>query len=303
MGLVDDLWAILKPGGFFTPNPEPNQGWINLGPQKKGDGPSWTVNVKNDRIMIVQDIEPYDSEITELTQPFGITPIDTGTPWVQRLHNNNPFSDQDGNSLIEDVGKSNAVYARTSSSNNPVRQFLFFRVRYWNGMPIYSCDVIPAAKWDDLGNSKMDQEETEAATLTYLPVRDQFCMAMIDGVYQPVTRYRIWGGKGYAALGGLATFAAAPTAVAGVPAGEATLSFAVPTGPADPWTYTVQQSTDGGTTAGSEITPDDVTVSSGTVTLDLSSLTSGASVLRAVARGTNDLPAFSPWSSSITVAS
>lgn len=303
MAMRGDLLLILKPGGYFQPNPDANEGFINLGPQKDGDGPSWKPKVTNDHFMILQDIEPYDTEITELTEQFSVTPVDTGTPWVQRLRNNNPFSDDDGNSLIEDVGKLNAVYARTSSVRNPGRQFLFFRVRFWNGKPIYSCDVIPLARWDDIGNSKMDKKDSEATELTYLPTRDQICMAMIDGVYQPVTAYRIWGGSGYAALGGLATFSSSlPVATPG-DAGEATLAFTVPTGPSDPWTYTAQQSTDDGSTWGSAITPDDVSVDDGTVTLSLSGLTSGASKLRAVATGSNGLSANSPASASATIAS
>lgn len=303
MGLRDDLLQILKPSGYFQPNPDPNQGFVHLGPQKDGDGPSWKPKVTNDRFMILQDIEPYDTDITELEEPFSVTPVDTGTPWVQRLRNNNPFSDEDGNSLIEDVGKQNAVFARTSSSRNPGRQFLFFRVREWAGKPIYSCDVVTLAKWDDLGNSKMDKKDSEAAEISYLPVKDGITMAMIDGVYQPVKMYRIWGGSGYAALGGLPTFSATlPTATA-TTALSATLAFPEPTGPSDPWTYTAQQSTDDGVTWGTAIEPEDVSVSSGTVTLTLTGLTAGASKLRAVATGSNGLSANSPASAEVTITS
>lgn len=297
-----DLRLIIKTNGYFVPNPDANEGFINLGPQKDGDGPSWKPKVTNDRFMILQDIEPYDTEITELTEPFSVTPVDTGTPWVQRLHDNNPFSDIDGNSLIEDVGQLNAVYARTLSNFNPGRQFLFFRRRFWNGLPIDSCDVIALAKWDDIGNSKMDKKDSEASELTYLPIRDEICMAVINGVYQPVKRYRIWGGKGYAALGGKPVFSATvPTATAGA-ALTATLAFPEPTGPSDPWTYKAQQSTDAGSTWLTAVVPTDVAVASGIVTLTLPALTAGASKLRAVATGTNGVSANSPASASVTIA-
>lgn len=249
--------------------------------------------------MILQDIEPYDTEITELTQPFSVTPVDTGTPWVQRLTDNNPFSDENGDSLIGDLGMVNAVYARTSSARNPVRQFLFFRVRYWNGLPIYSCDVIPAAKWDDQGNSKMDKKDSEAAELTYLPIRDQFCMAVIDGVYQPVTRYRIWGGSGWAALGGYATFSASvPTGTPGT--GSVSLTGPVPTGPNDPFEYGFQYSTDDGTTWSAVVLDDTPTVSGGNVTVN-GSVAAGAKKFRIAAKGTNGLWAYSPKTASVTV--
>ncbi len=299
--LRDDLLQIIKPNGYFKPNPDPNEGFINLGPQKDGDGPSWKPKVTNDRFMILQDIEPYDTLLTELSEPFSVTPVDTGTPWVQRLRNDQPFADEDGNSLIEDVGKLNAVYARTTGVRKPGRQFLFFRVRYWNGKPIYSCDVIPLARWDDLGNSKMDKKNSEAAELSYLPVRDQFCMAMIDGVYQPVTSYRIWGGSGHAALGGLPTFPGSAPVLASAVALQATLAFTEPTGPADPWSYKVQVTTDNGASWGSLLTPTNVAVSTGTVTLTFTAA-AGAQKARAVVTGSNGLSANSQKSNSVIVA-
>ena len=48
----DDLLLILKPDGF-QPNPETNQGFIHLGPQKDGDGPSWKPKDTYDRFMIL----------------------------------------------------------------------------------------------------------------------------------------------------------------------------------------------------------------------------------------------------------
>lgn len=299
MALRGDLLQILKPGGVFAPNPEPNEGFINLGPQKDGDGPSWKPKVTNDRFMILQDIEPYDTEITELEEPFSVTPVDTGTPWVQRLKNNNPFSDENGDSLIEDIGKANAVYARTSTSRNPGRQFLFFRVRYWAGKPIYSCDVIPLAKWDDLGNSKMDKKDSEAAELSYLPVSDGICMAMIDGVYQPVKMYRIWGGSGYAALGGLATFSA--TVPTGTPSsGAVSLVAPVPTGPNDPFEYGFQYTSDDGVTWSSVVLDDTPVVASGNVTVN-GTVAAGAKKFRIAAKGTNGLWSYSPKSASVTI--
>ena len=299
MGLRDDLLLIKKPGGVFTPNPDPNEGFVHLGPQKDGDGPSWKPKVTNDHFMILQDIEPYDTEITELSEPFSVTPVDTGTPWVQRLQNNNPFSDENGDSLIGDVGVSNAVYARGESSFNPGRQFLFFRVRHFNGKPIYSCDVIPYAKLDDKGNYKMDKKDSEAAELTYLPTRDGLCMAMIDGVYRPVTTYRIWGGSGWAALGGVATFSATqPTGTPGT--GSVSLVVPVPTGPNDPFEYGFQHTTDDGVTWSSVVLDDTPVVAGGNVTVD-GAVAAGVYKFRVAAKGTNGLWSYSPKSATVTI--
>lgn len=299
--LRDDLLLLLKVGGYWQPNPDPNEGFIHLGPQKDGDGPSWKPKVTNDHFMILQDIEPYDTEITELSEPFSVTPVDTGTPWVQRLRYNNPFSDENGDSLIEDVGQQDAVFARTSSAVNPGRQFLFFRVRNVNGRPVYSCDVVPFAKMDDLGNSKMDKKDSEAAELTYLPTRDGICMMHKDGIYQPVPGggYRIWGGSGYAALGGLATFSA--TLPTGTPStGAVSLVVPVPTGPNDPFEYGFQYTTDDGVTWSSVVLDDTPVVASGNVTVD-GAVAAGAKKFRVAAKGTNGLWSYSPKSATVTI--
>lgn len=297
----DDLLAIIKPDGYFQPNPEPNEGFINLGPQKDGDGPSWKPKITNDHFMILQSTEPYASDITEQSEPFSVTPVDTGSPWVQRLRLNRPFTDKDGNSLIEDSGLQNAVYARLVTNANPGRQFLFFRSTEWGGLPVYSCDVIALARLDDIGNSKMDKKDSEASELTYLPVADGRCMAVQDGIYQPVKIYRIWGGAGYTALGGLPVFGGSAPVATATTALHATLAFTEPTGPSDPWTYKVQQSTDGGSTWGSAITPSSVSVSTGTVTLAFAAV-AGASKFRAVATGTNGASANTANSNSATIA-
>ena len=297
----DDLLSIIKPDGYFQPNPEPNEGFINLGAFKDGDGPSWKPKITNDHFMILQSTEPYASDITEQSEPFSVTPVDTGTPWVQRLRLNRPFTDVDGNSLIEDSGLQNAVFARLVTNANPGRQFLFFRSTEWGGLPVYSCDVIALARLDDLGSSKMDKKDSEASELTYLPVADGRCMALQDGVYQPVKMYRIWSGAGYTAFGGLPVFGgSAPTAATSV-ALTATLAFTEPTGPSDPWTYRVQPTTNDGSTWGSAITPTTVSVSTGTVTLTFPAA-AGEQKFRAVATGTNGASANTAKSNGITVA-
>lgn len=297
----DDLLAIIKPDGYFQPNPEPNEGWINLGPCKDGDGPTWKPKITSDHFMILQDDEPYDSIITEKSSPFSITPTDTGSPWVQRLMADRPFTDSAGDLLIEDSGLKNAVFAQLSNTLHPDWQFLFFRQRDWQGLPIYSCDVVALARLDDLGNSKIDKKDSEAQELTYLPVSDQRCMALQDGIYQPVKLYRIWGGAGHTALGGLPVFGGSAPVLASSVALTATLAFDAPTGPADPYTYKVQVTTNDGSTWGSLITPSNVAVSGGTVTLTFTAA-AGAQKARAVATGTNGASANSAKSNSVTVA-
>jgi hypothetical protein len=297
----DDLVGIKKLNGYYVTNTTTNQGFINLGAFKDGDGPAWKPKVTSDHFMILQDNFPYDSNLTEESEVFSLTPVDTASPWVQRLRNNRPFSDVNGNSLIEDPGQLNAGFSRLLNGQNPGRQFLFVRERMWNGLPIYSVQGISLARLDDIGNSKLDKKDSEGAELTYLPVPDGRFMAMQDGEYQPILVHTWWGGPGWAALGGIPVVSATPPVATPTTAAHATLAFPEPTGTGDPWTYTAQQSLDAGVTWGAALTPTNVAVASGTVTLTLAGLTAGASKLRATAKGTNGATATTPNSNSVTI--
>lgn len=301
-----DMFARRMVNGIYVTVTTPNLGLYGTGAFKQGDGPSMEPKITQDRFMIEQSSQPYDTEITEEIEPFSFTMVDTADPVYQRLRNNLPLSDQNGNSLVEDPGWLNAGYGRLLNGRNPGRQFFFLRERFWNGLPIWSVTGAALCYLDDIGNSKMDQQESEGAKLTYLPTDDGRMMAFQDGEYQPVLTYTWWGGKGWTALGGAPELSAtAPTATP-TGSGGVTLAFPEPTGPGDPWNYSdapagVQFSTDNGVTWGSLIEPDDVAVSSGTVTLTLTGIPTGSKRFRAVVKGTNGVTATTPNSAAITV--
>lgn len=300
---LDLFYRRAAANGTYVTVTTPNQGLFGTGAFKQGDGPSMEPKITNDRFMIEQSGQPYDTELTEEIEPFSFTMVDTADPLYQRLRNNLPLTDVDGNNLVEDPGFANAGFGRLTNGVNPGRQFFFLRERFWNGLPIWSVTGVALARLDDLGSSKQDTKDSEGAKLTYLPVEDGQFMAFQDGEHQPVLTYTWWGGKGWTALGGLPQLSASlPTAVAGSGA-TATLAFPVPTGPGDPWEYFAQQSTDGGTTWNALIEPSNVVVASGTVTLTLPALTTGASKLRGVVRGTNGAESRTPNSASVTIAS
>lgn len=301
-----DLFARRKVGGIYTTVLTANEGLYGTGAFKEGDGPSQEPKITNDRFMIEQSNSPYDSELTEETEPFSFTMVDTADPVYQRLRNNLPLSDTNGNSLVEDPGWSNAGYARLLNGVNPGRQFFFLRERFWNGLPVWSVTGVALARLDDIGSSKQDKKDSEGAKLSYLPTADGRMMAMQDGQYEDVLMYTWWGGAGWTAFGGVPELSATAPVASATTDNAATLAFAVPTGPGDPWNYSdapagVQQSTDAGSTWGSLIEPDDVSVAGGTVTLTVSGLTAGASLLRANVKGTNGAVATTPNSNSITV--
>lgn len=299
-----DLFARRKVNGFYVTNADANEGFLHCGSFKDGEGPVGKPKISSDHLMRVQSNYPYDSDLTEESEAFSFTLLDTANPVYQRLRNNRPLSDANGNLLVEDPGQSGAGFSRLLNGANPGRQFFLVRERKWNGLPIYSATGYALCRLDDIGNSKLgDKKDTEGAELTYLPLPDGHFMAVQDGQYQDVITHTWWGGAGWTALGGVPTLSAtAPVATALAGDGEATLAFANPSGTGDPWTYTVQQSTDAGSTWGSAIDPDSVASAGGTTTLTVSGLTAGASLLRATVTGTNGSTATTPNSNSITVA-
>jgi len=301
-----DLFARHKVGGIYVTNTEANEGFYGTGAFKEGDGPSMEPKITQDRFMIEQSNSPYDTLLTEEVEPFSFTMVDTADPVYQRLRNNLPLFDANGNSLVEDPGWSNAGYGRLLNGSNPGRRFLFLRERFWDGKPVWSVTGVCLARLDDIGSSKQDKKDSEGAKLTSLPVEDGRVMAFQDGEYQPVLVYTWWGGDGWTAFGGVPELSAtAPTATA-TDDNTATLAFPVPTGPGDPWDYSeapagVQQSTDAGVTWGSLIEPESVVVAGSTVTLTVTGLTAGASLLRANVKGTNGAVATTPNSNSVTI--
>lgn len=306
-----DLLARKKVNGYWITNPNANEGFLSTGNFKDGNGPGKKPGVKTNMFRILANNWSYHTTVTEESEPISFLPVDTGLPWLNHLRYNLRLSDNNGNIIVPDPGATNFGASRLLTAQNPGRQIFIVRQFYPpSGLPILKVDGYALCRWSDVGNSKVgDKQDGEGAELTYEPEPDGIMMAMAfnaDGEleYQPVLMHTWYGGAGWTALGGVPTLSStAPVATALIAAGEATLVFAEPTGPGDPWTYTVQQSTDGGSTWGPAIDPDDVAASSGTVTLSLSGLTSGASKLRATVAGTNGATATTPNSNSITVAS
>lgn len=302
-----DLHARKKvANGTYQTILTPNEGLFGLGAFKEGDGPSIDPKITNDRFMIEQSNSPYDTDLVEEVEPFSVTPVDTADPVYQRLRYNLPLTDANGNSLVEDPGFTDAGYGRLTNGRNPGRQFFYLRERFVNNLPVWSVTGVSLARLDDIGGSKMDKKDSEGAKLTYLPVEDGLFMAMQDGEYQPVLVYTWWGGAGWTALGGVPELSATAPVATPTAAGTATLAFPEPTGPGDPWSYDeapagVQVSTNAGSTWGSLIEPDSVSVAGGTVTLTVSGLAAGATLLRANVKGTNGAVATTPNSNSVTI--
>lgn len=196
-----DLLAWTKANGVWIENLNSNEGWHAVGAFKDGDGATSKPSIKNDDFMILQSNFPFDSDVTEEGEAFSLTPVETAKPLVRRLRNNLRLNDPDtGASVVENPGLDGAGWGRTLSGDNIERQFLLVSQFKKGGKPVYKVDGYSLAKLEDIGNSKQDKKDSEAAELSYVPLPDGYFMAFQDGVYQPVLRYTWVGGEGWADL-------------------------------------------------------------------------------------------------------
>lgn len=303
--LRGDLLGLLRGG---VTNPDPNEGWLTTGAFKDGNGPQSKPNVKSNMFRIIQNNFPYYTSLTEESEAFSFAPVDTMRPVNQHLRKNLPTHNSNGDIIVGDPGALNAGVSRILKGVNPGRQFLICREIQTSksGLPIYKIDGYSLCRMGDLGNSKKEKDDSEASELTYEPEPDNIMMGLAPNEYgeleyQPILMHTWYGGPGWTALGGVPILSSTPPVATATTAAHATLAFTEPTGAGDPFTYTAQQSTDGGTTWGSAITPTNVAVSGSTVTLTLAGLTAGASKLRATAIGTNGATATTPASNSVTI--
>lgn len=196
----DDLLAHTRVDGYWIENETANEGFHLVGANKDGDGPQAKPNIRKDDFMILQSNWPFDSDVTEEGEPFSFTAVETGKPVVRRLRYNLRLSDDNGNSLVEEPGGANAGWGRPVDSDNVERQVLLIRQYNKGGLPIYTVDGYSLCKLTDIGNSKKDKKDSEAAELTYQPFPDGYFMAVIDGEFRPIIKYTWVGGPGWSAL-------------------------------------------------------------------------------------------------------
>lgn len=310
-----DLLGQIRSGQYLVTNPEPNEGFLTTGAFKDGSGPTQKPNVRNQMIRIVQNNFPYYTSLTEESEGFSFTPLDTARPVVQYLRKNLPTHNLNGDIIVPDAGTLNHGVSRTVKGANPGRQFLVCRELQSSktGLPIYKIDGYFLSRLSDVGNSKKEKDDGEQSELSYEPELDNVAMGWAPNEfgefeYQPILMHTWYGGPGWTALGGIPVLAAVAPVATETTANKATLAFPVPTGPGDPWTYTAQQSTDGGSTWGEALTTDnggieDIVVTDDTVTLHLANLVAGVSKLRATVAGTNGATATTAASNSVTITS
>jgi hypothetical protein len=195
-----DLCAFVRVNGVWGFNPLSNQGFHIAGAFKDGAGPSTKPTIKNDNFMIVQSNFPFDSDLVEEGEQFEFEAVETAKPLIRRLRNNLPLNSSSGGALVETPGAPGVGWARQLGGTNIDRQVLLVSEFRKAGLPVYTVDGYALARLNNIGPSKKDKKDSEAALLGFEPLPDGFFSATIDGVYKPILRYTWVGGTGWAAM-------------------------------------------------------------------------------------------------------
>jgi hypothetical protein len=196
----DDLLGVKRVNGVWQLNGSANQGFHIAGAFKDGDGPGSKPNIKNDNFMILQSNFPFDTDLVEEGEPFSFTAVETAKPLIRRLRNNLPLNDGNGNIIVELPGAAHTGWSRPLDGDNIERQVLLISEFKKGGLPVYTVDGYSLCKLDNLGASKKDKKDSEAAEMTYMPLPDGHFMAAVDGVYRPILKHTWVGGAGWTAL-------------------------------------------------------------------------------------------------------
>jgi hypothetical protein len=196
-----DLMAFVQTNGIWEANPSANEGFHLAGAFREGNGPQRKPSIKKDDFMIVQSNFPFDTDIVEEGEPFSFTAVETAKPLIRRLRYNLPLNAANGTALVEIPGGTNAGWSRPLDGDDVERQVLLVSEFKKGGLPVYTVDGYSLAKMVDIGNSKKDKKDSEAAELTYQPLPDGYFMAVVDGVYRPILTHTWVGGTGWMAIG------------------------------------------------------------------------------------------------------
>jgi hypothetical protein len=300
--LRDDLFAVRRVGGFWTPVGTANEGFWLFGAFKEGNGPSEESKLTKDDFMVEQLNYAYDSDIIKEDTTIKATPVETMRPFLKRIRHNLPLMDDSGNLLVEDVGASNAFWG-TPIDTDPVEwQLLTLHARRIQGQTIVNAKGYPLCKVVDKGNSKMDKKDSDASELTFEPVPDGIMVAQ-DGI-TPIIFGEWVAGPGWTALGGVPIVGTAPTgASVGSGSGKATLTTPDPTGGDGPFAIVAQSTIDNGVTwlTAPLDNPGAITSASGTTTVKVKSVAAGSTKFRLQVTGTNGAVSNTVISAAITI--
>lgn len=172
--LRKDLFADVQRNGEWFVNTEPNEGWWRIGAFDERNGPDRKGSIKHDDQMVLQSNFPFDTDLTGEGITIQFTGIEALKPMMVRLRMNLPLSDDDGNSLVEDIGEPGYVVSKPVDADAIDRQILCVFARKRPGGFIYTVEGYPLVKLTDIGSSKRSKTDPDASALTFTALPDPF---------------------------------------------------------------------------------------------------------------------------------
>ena len=171
-----DMFAARLVNGVWTVNPDPNEGFWYIGAQTEDGGAERNPNTNSDDLMILQSIYPYDSDITEKGKTIQFNAVDTLKPLIHRLESELRLVDDDGNSLVPDVGAPNYGYGSTLDTVTVDRQIILLFSKSVGGKPVFRAEANPLCKLDNQDAKKRTKTDPDSANLTYKVLPDPYFM-------------------------------------------------------------------------------------------------------------------------------
>jgi len=303
-----DLFAMVRSGGQWVPNPNPNnQGFWLIGAFEDRGGPERRPNVRHDDAMVLQSIFPFDSDLTQVGMTIQFNGVQMLSPLLRRLRMNLPLTDQAGNNIVEQPGTPYVV-SRPVDDTEPDYQLILLFARQKASGYIYTAEGYSLVRLDDIGNYRRDKTASDSPNLGFTVLPDPYHVDIdptdpTSGVLVPAL-YSEWiGGDGWTQIGGAPVWLGPPpVATDGASAGDVTLVVETPVGGGASLTYTVQHQAPGAawaTVAGATATPG--TPSAGETSFALTGVPTGTQQFQVVAEGANGAKQVSQYSNTVTV--
>lgn len=204
--LRNDLFADKQISGNWFFNTTPNLGFFRIGAFGEKVGPDRKGSIKHDDQMILQSNFPFTTDLTAEGISIAFTGIEALKPVMIRLRMNMPLVDASGNNLVEDIGEPGYVLSKPVTAEVIDRQILCIFARKTSVGFIYSVEGYPLVRLTDIGASKRDKVDPDAAPLTFTALPDPFHTNLDPNVLPSVQSvvpqfYSQWvGGPGWASM-------------------------------------------------------------------------------------------------------
>ena len=198
--LRSDLFARTLVDGIWTTNASPNEGWFYIGAQTEKGGAERNPNTKSDDLMILQSPYPFDSDVITKTKTVKFTAVQTADPLIQRLEADLRLQDEDGVSLVPDMGGQDYGVGSKADIDTVERQLMLVYAKRKAGKFTYRIEGYPLVKFDAQARKTRSKTDPDTAELTYKVLPDPYFMIPDpDGEIElvPGIDYVWYGGDGW----------------------------------------------------------------------------------------------------------